>query len=458
MRTIILGSGQVGFSIARYLVQEDNHVTIVDQSASILKSISDKLDIQPVLGFASHPDVLEKAGAKDADLLIAVTSSDEVNIVACEVANCLFQVPLKIARIRHQNYLSPNWAELWQQHNLAIDVIISPEIEVAHAICRSTQVEGAFDMISLAQNLIKIIGVRCHSQSPIINTPIRLINGLFPRLDVAIICINRKNKPFFPREEDVLLVDDEVHFLVKSQDVTMTMEAFGYYASALRQLLIIGGGAIGQNLALEIERQQPNILVKMIEKSLDRCEVAAKNLHKTEVLVGDALDFDVLQEANVQNIETVITVTNDDKVNILSSLLSKRYGANRVLTLLNNMNYASLVTSLGVDAVINPQALTVSTILRHVRQGKIHTAHALAEGYVVIIEAEVKETSHIIGLSVEDVTIPGSAVIMVLVRQGHITISPNHMIISANDRLIIMATKESVPKVEKLFAIRPSYL
>jgi trk system potassium uptake protein TrkA len=236
------------------------------------------------------------------------------------------------------------------------------------------------------------------------------------------------------------------------------MEAFGYYGNDERRILIIGGGTIGRNLAMEIESSQNNILIKMIEKDMNRCEVAAKQLQKTEILIGDALDYEILLEANVQKSETVVAITNDDKVNILSSLLAKKSGASRVLTLLNNMHYASLVTSLGVDAVISPRALTVSTILRQVRKGKIRTAHAMVEGNAVMIEATAKETNNVMGLSVEDLTISGKVVIAALIRDGVVNIAPTRMVISSGDDLVIFATKESVQKVEKLFSIRPSYL
>jgi trk system potassium uptake protein TrkA len=458
MKAVILGAGQVGYSIARYLVQEDCHVTVVDTSSDVLGSISEKLDIKPVLGFASRPDALEKAGLKEADLVIAVTSSDEVNMVACKVANHLFNVPMKIARIRNQSYLASKWKNAWSNHDMSIDVVISPEIEVAKSVSKSTQVQGAFDVVSLANDSVKVVGVRCHSKSPIINTPIRLFNGLFPKLEVLIISINRKEKTFFPTEQDVLLADDEIYFLVKSDDLQIVMEAFGYNTISKRNLIVIGGGTIGQHLALDIENNQSYSSIKMIEKNLDVCEVAAQILQKTEIIIGDALDFDILQEANVGDSETVIAVTNDDKVNILASLIAKKNGSNRVLTLLNNMNYAPLVTSLGVDAVISPRALTVSTILRHIRQGKLHAAHAISEGHAIVVEAEAKENSNVIGLSIEDVTIQDKIFIVALFRNNQPFIAPSKSVISAGDRLIIVSAKEYLPKVEKLFSIRPSYL
>ncbi|MCX7338766.1 MAG: Trk system potassium transporter TrkA [Alphaproteobacteria bacterium] len=458
MKVIILGAGQVGYSIARYLALEENHITIVDQSPDLLKRISDKIDVQPIVGFASHPDVLKQAGAEAADLLIAVTGSDEVNMIACEVVQSLFQLETKIARIRNQNYLKPAWSNMFHPQRLAIDVVISPEMEVAKTLSRNTQISGAFDVISLVLDRVKVIGVRILACAPVLNTPLRLISSLFSKLELAILCISRNDVFFFPQKDDVLQINDDVHFVIRHSDIHLAMEAFGYIEEEGRRVVIIGGGNIGKTLASELETNHPNIKAKLIEKDLIRSEAAAHLLRNTEVLHGDALDYEVLAEANVHNCETAISVTNDDKVNILASLLAKRCGAKRSFTLLNNINYSSLVTSLGVDSIINPRAITVSTILQHVRQGRIRSAHTLGDGYAEIIEAEARETSHIIGLSVDDVSIKGSIMIAALVREDKILLLPKKTIVSVGDRLIILAKKDAIRKVEKIFSIRPSYL
>ncbi len=458
MKVIILGGGQVGYSIARYLAFEENDITIVDQSSDLLRRISDKIDIQPVVGFASHPDVLKQAGAENADLLIAVTASDEVNMVACEVAQSIFQVQTKIARVRHQSYLKPAWSDMFHPSRLAIDVIISPEIEVAKSLSRSAQVVGAFEVIPLVSNHVKVVGVRCRHQSSLINTPLRLLPGLVASADMHIVCIARGDQAFLPDQNDILQAGDEVHFIATTQDIRQAMIAFGYEESEGRQMLIVGGGSIGKTLALEIEATQPGVVVKMIEKNQERSEIAARLLKNTDVLCGDALDYDILNEASVHNCETVVAVTDDDKVNILASLLAKRCGAGRSLALLNNIHHASLVTSLGVDGVINPRSITVSSILQYVRQGRIRSVHTLGDGHVEVIEAEARETSHIIGLTVDDVTIKGSVMIAAIVRDKEVLLAPTKVIISVGDFLVIVAKKDAVKKVEKLFSIRPSYL
>jgi len=458
MKVIILGAGQVGFNIAKYLAIEENDVTIVDESADLLRKIGDTLDVQPVMGFASHPDVLQQAGATDADLIIAVTGSDEVNIVACEVANSLFRVETKIARIRNQNYLDPYWSNLFSSRNLAIDHIISPEVEVARAISRSIKVAGAFDVIPLCANQVKVIGVRCMNNAPILNTPLRLLPGLFPKLDLIVVCIVRGNDVFIPTGDHQMLPGDEVYFIVSQGQTATAMSAFGFSDSTTHRVIVMGGGNIGLTLVADIEQNQSDIVTRIIEKNQARAEYVARHLKQTEVLCGDVLDAEVLSEANVHSAETIVAVTDDDKVNILASLLAKRNGAGRALILLNNMAYSSLVTSLGVDAVISPQAISVSTILQHVRQGRVRSAHSLRDGSVEVIEAEARETSHIIGLTVDDINIKGAIMVAALVRDNEITVAPARISIRVSDRLILAVSKEAVKKVERLFAVRPSYL
>jgi trk system potassium uptake protein TrkA len=457
MKVVILGAGQVGYSIARYLATEENDITVVDQSAEVLRRISDKIDIQPIVGFASHPNVLQKAHAENADLVIAVTASDEVNMVACEVAHSLFGVKTKIARIRHQNYLTSENSVQFRQ-NMAIDVTISPEVEVAKSLARSTKIAGAFEVISLAFDKIKVIGVRCHARSPILNTPLRLLSTQFLHLDVIIMCICRGDEIFFPSKDDILEVDDEVHFIIRQSDITAAMEAFGYFAEDKRKLIIVGGGNIGLGFAQELEKQNSGIKVKIIEKDTERSEKIARELKLTEVLNGDALDFDVLSEANVHEAETIFALTDDDRVNILVSLLAKRQGAKRSTTLLNKMTYASLVTSLGVDAIISPRVITVSTILQYVGQGRVRAIYSLAGGYAEVVEAEARETSYIIGLTVEDITVRDSIYVAAIIRGEEIVLNPTRFIIGVGDTLILMVKRDCARKVEKLFSVRPSYL
>lgn len=458
MKVVILGGGQVGFNIARYLSGEDNDITVVDQSAELLRKLSDSIDIQPVVGYASHPDVLERAGLYEADLLIAVTASDEVNIVACEIANSLFKVPKKIARIRSQSYLDPNLNWLFNPDHVAIDHIISPETEVARTISRSLQVMGAFDVKPVGNDEVKIVGVRCEHPSAILNTPLKFLPSLFPTLEFIIACIYRDAELFIPSGEDKIILGDEIYFIAHQKYIPEIMQHVHQDSGYGRQILIIGGGSIGLALAQEIESIIPQQTAKIIERNVQRAEFIARQLRRTEILCGDALDGEILGEANIHDTDTIICVTEDDKVNILAALLAKQEGADRSLVLLNNMDYAPLITSLGVDAVVSPHAITVSTILKYVRHGHIRGVHSLKDGEVEIIEAEAKETTNVVGLTLEDITIHGQIEIAGLYRGEQFFVMPRKTTIRVGDRLVLVVTEASVPKIERLFAQRPRYL
>ncbi|MEK9725951.1 MAG: Trk system potassium transporter TrkA, partial [Rhodospirillaceae bacterium] len=284
MKVIVCGAGQVGFNIARHLAMENNDVTVVDQSPELVRRISDNLDVNGVVGQASHPDVLDQAGANDADMLIAVTLSDEVNMVACQVAHSLFDVPTKIARVREQTYLSPLWANLFSRDHMPIDVIISPEIEVARAVTRRLQVPGAFEMIPLVDGKVKMIGVRCEDDCPLVNTPLRQLTQLFPDLNIVIVGLMRDNKPIVPSSDDQMLPGDEAYFVVDSDQVPRAMAAFGHEETEARRLLIFGGGNIGLFLAQEIEREHQWVRTKIVESSRERAEAIAMKLEKTMVI------------------------------------------------------------------------------------------------------------------------------------------------------------------------------
>lgn len=454
MKVIVCGAGQVGSNIARYLASEKNDVTIIDQDTALVEKISDSLDVQGVVGFASHPDVLERAGARDADLIIAVTYSDEVNMVACQVAHSLFDVPTKIARIRQQSYLQPIWADLFSRNHMPIDAIISPEIEVARAINRRLSIPGAFDAIPLSDGKITLIGVRCDAECPVINTPLRHLTALFPDLHITVVGIIRDDRKFVPTGDDEMLPGDEVYFVADSAHLDRALAAFGHEEQAARRLIIVGGGHIGLFLADTIEEEHRDFDVKLIEIDRKRAEFVAQELTRTVVIQGDALDVEILTEANVKATETIITVTNDDEVNILASLLAKRYGAQRSITLINNTTYAPLMGSLGIDAVVSPRGITVSTILQHVRRGRIRSVHSLGEGFGEIIEADALETSRLVGVPIREAKLPEGVIIGALVRDGEVIIPRGDTVVRINDRVVLFAAADAVRKVEKMFSVR----
>jgi trk system potassium uptake protein TrkA len=454
MKVIVCGSGQVGFNIARYLASENADVTVIDQAPELIQKITDSLDVSGIVGFASHPDVLERAGAADADMVIAVTYADEVNMVACQVCHSLFEVPTKIARVRHQSYLDPLWLNLFSSQNMPIDVIISPEIEVARAIARRLQIPGAFDVINLAEGKVSLIGVHVRDDTPIIDTPLRQLTDLFPDLHIVVVAINRRGRGIVAHGDDELRPGDDVYFVCETAHLSRAMMTFGHEEKEARRLLIIGGGNIGLNLAKTVEHAYPQVQLKVIEIDKARAEMVAQTLNRTVVLHGDALDVEILDEANIEATETVIAVSNDDEVNILSSLLAKRHGARRAITLVNSTSYSQLVGSLGIDTVVSPRAITVSTILQHVRRGRIRAVHSLSDGIGEIIEAEALETSSLVGRPLRDAQLPRGMAVGALIRDEQVIIPRGDTIIRAGDLVVLFAAAEAVKKVEKLFSVK----
>lgn len=454
MKVIICGAGQVGFSIARYLATEGNEITIIDHRPEPIRAMVDTLDVQAVVGHASLPGVLEQAGAQDAEILIAATQSDETNMTACQVAHSLFNVPTKMARIRNQGYLESHWADLFSRDNMPIDVIISPEIEVAEAITRRLRVPGALELIELSDGLVRLMGVRCTENTPVVYTPLRQLTALFPDLSIVIVAIVRDGKPTVPNAADQMLPGDEVYFVLSSDHTERALTVFGHEEPEARRLLILGAGNVGLFLAQALARDFPTVTAKMIDVSADRAKLTARALGgKTTLLIGDVLDPDILKEAGVEQTETVVAVTNDDETNLLASLLAKHYGARRAITLLNRSTYNTLMGSLNIDVVVNPRAITVSRILQHVRRGRVHSVHSIYEGFGELIEADALETSPLVGRPLRDINLPVGVILGAIVR-GRTVITPRGTtIIQAGDRIVLFSSTASIRKVEKFFSV-----
>ncbi|HEX9646318.1 MAG TPA: Trk system potassium transporter TrkA [Alphaproteobacteria bacterium] len=453
MRVLVCGAGEVGFNIARHLAAEDNDVVVIDQAPERIEKVGEALDVQAMLGFASHPDVLKLAGAEDADMLIAVTQSDEINIVACQVAHSLFNVPTKIARIRHQAYLDPAWADLFSRAHMPIDVVISPEVEVANSIGRRLEVPGALDMTSFADDRVRLVGVRLGESCPVVNTPLGQLNELFPDLNITIVCIVRNEVTLFPERMEQLVAGDEVYFVAETAQLARAMVLFGHEEQAARRLVIIGGGNIGLLLARQIEKTNPNINLKLIEFDKERAEFVADRLERTIVINGDALDTDILKEANIANTETVLAVTANDEVNVLASVLAKRHGCARAVTLVNSSTYAPLISPLGIDASVSPRGITVSSILQHIRRGRIRSVYSLRGGEAEVIEAEAMATSPLVGPPLKDVKLPKGVLVGAIVRGEEVIIPRAANSVKEHDRVIIFAPHDAVKKVERMFAV-----
>ncbi|MCI5048986.1 MAG: Trk system potassium transporter TrkA [Rickettsiales bacterium] len=454
MRILICGAGQVGYSIARQLSREDNEITVIDYKPELIQKINDNLDCTALLGHASHPSVLKQAGAEDADLLIAVTYSDEVNMVACQIGYSLFNIPTRIARIRNQDYLNPDWSSLYANDQLALNVIISPEIEVARAILRRLHAPGTLDMIPFADDRVRVVAIHCDENCPVLNLPVSIIKQRAPELMMNVIGLVQDGRFVTANKDTVIRSGDSVYFICDSKDMRATMSLFGHDECEARRAIILGGGNIGMFLAQEVEQDQKHDLrVKMIEYDRKRAEFLATHLDKTPILCGSALDREILSEASIEHTETVIAVTNDDETNILASLLAKRFGAERSIALVNNATYAPLLGALGVDVTVNPRETTVSRILEHVRRGKISAVHAIFDGAAEIIEAEVMASSSLAGKTLAQIKLPSGIVFGALLRKDDLIIPDDNTILHEGDHIFILATAKMVRKVEKTFSV-----
>jgi len=457
MKVVICGAGQVGSAIAEYLSDEGNSVTIIDQDPDRIAEVNETLDVAGIVGHASQPDVLEAAGAADAEMLIAATYSDEVNMVSCQVAHSLFNVPMKIARIRDQAYLSPVWANLFSRDHLPIDVIISPEVEVARAIANRIRVPGAYNIIPLADGLAQLVSVICKDDCPLVNTPLKHLTSLFPDLAIVILAIVRGDEKIIPTGDDEIRKGDEVYFVASTDHLYRAMGAFGFDDPQTRRVLVVGAGKIGTRLVEDIQRNMKDIAVRLIEVDYDTAQRVSEKLCGVTVVHGDGLSREILEEVNIGTTEAIIAVMNHDESNILVSMLAKQHGCERAITLVNNHSFTSLATSVGIDAVVNPRAITVSTILQHIRRGRIKSAHSLRDGFAEILEMEALETSAIVNTPISELKRPRDMIFGLIVREERIIVPRPDTVIKPDDRVIVLAAHDQVRKVEQMFAVRPEY-
>lgn len=454
MRVIICGMGQVGRSIAGYLSNEDNDVTVVDEREQYIRQIDDELDVNAILGHASDPDILNAAGAKDADLIIAVTKSDEVNMVACQIGHSLFGIPKKIARIRRHCYLDPAWSNLFSRAHMPIDVIISPENLVAQDIYQRLLVPGTTSVASLAGGRAQLLGIVCMEDCPVLSTQLKQLKKLFPDLSFEIVSITRKGKTIVPDENDLLEVGDETFIVVDSRHTQRIMAAFGHMEKAARRIVISGGGNIGLSLAKLLQERTHGIQIKIIEQREERAENLSEQLENVIVLNGSALDKEILKESSVDTAETFIALMNDDENNILASLLAKQYGCERVMTLVNNNAYYPLVGPLGIDVMVSPKSIVVANIMQYVRRGRIKGIHNLGDGFLEVIEAEISGNANIIHKKINELELPREVVIGAIVRDETVLMPDPEIEFKEGDHVIIFTSREQAHLVEKLFSVQ----
>ena len=454
MNIIICGAGRVGYTISKILTQQNHSVTVIDQSSEDIQKINENLDIKAIVGKATSPTILEKADTHDADMIIAVTRNDEINMLICQIASTLFNVPKKIARIRSQEYLNPKFSSLFSKENLPIDFIISPELEIAKSIQRKLEAPGASDNIPFAENRIRLLEILVEKNCPLINTKLNEITKKYPNLNANILGVIRDQKFIFLKKNDVLKINDKAYVIINSSQLRETLSAFGHNEKISTKILIIGGGNIGFNLAKNLENTIEDVRIKIIEKDKGRAELIANELNNTIVINGNGLDEDILEEANLPEVETVIALTNDDEDNLMSSVMVEKFSQNkRTMALINKPNYSLLQSSLKIDDLIDPRMDTVSTILKHVHKGTIETAYTILDGEYEVIEAEIIETSELINKDLKNANLPDEIRIGAILRKDKILIPRSNSKFEKGDTVVFLTKSEQIPLVENMFRI-----
>ncbi len=457
MKVIICGAGQVGWQIARHLSGENNDVTVVDNNPDLVRRAADTLDVQGLAGFASYPDVLDRAGARDADMIIAATYSDEVNIVTCQVAHSVFDIRRKIARLRSQSYLDAIYADLYREEHLPIDVVISPEREVAEAALQRLAAPAAFDTERFLGGRAQLMGLRIAPDCPVINTPLRQLSDLFSTLRVMVLAIRREGRLFAPEAGDQLFAGDEAYVFAPVEDIPRTLEVFGKSERKQERIVIVGGGNIGLAVARALETGPTRIRTKIIERNRKIAEIAADSLERTIVLHGDGLDSALLDEAGISRADSILVVTDDDKTNMLTAVRGKAAGCPMAIALINDPTLVPLLDPLGIDAHINPRATTVSSILRHIRRGGVRAVYSIGDAEGEVIEADVMPTSSLAGAAIREIDFP-EGVLVAAVKRGDKILKPGgELRIEAGDVIVIFAMASDVAQVEQLLQVSMDY-
>ena len=460
MNIIICGAGRVGFTIAKILSEQGHSITIIDQSSEDIQKIDDTLDVKSIVGKATYPSILEKANATEADMIIAVTRNDEINMLICQIAFSIFNVPKKIARIRSQDYLNPKFTKVYNKENLPIDVIISPEIEIAKSLQRKLEAPGSLDNVPFANNKIRLLEILIDENCPIKDIKLNELTKKFPKLNSNIMGVIRDEKFVLLKKTDVMLKEDKAYVVINASQMNETLAAFGHTEKISNKILIIGGGNIGFNLAKNLEESFDSARVKIIEKDKERAELIASQLNNTIVINGDALDEEVLLEANLEEVQTVLALTNDDEDNLMISVLVEKFAKDndelsdkRTMALINKPNYSLLQSSLKIDDFIDPRMNTVSSILKHIHKGTIENAYSILNGEYEIIEAEIIETSELVNKELKNSNLPDEIRIGAVLRGEEVIIPRSNFVFKKEDIVVLLANKDFLHVVDNMFRI-----
>ena len=460
MNIIICGAGRVGFTISKILSEQGHSITVIDQSSEDIQKIDDILDVKSIVGKGTYPSILEKANAADADMIIAVTRNDEINMLICQIAFSIFNVPKKIARIRSQDYLNPKFTKVYNKENLPIDVIISPEIEIAKSLQRKLEAPGSLDNVPFANNKIRLLEILIDANCPIKDIKLNELTKKFPKLNSNIMGVIRDEKFVLLKKTDVMLKDDKAYVVINASQMNETLAAFGHTEKISNKILIIGGGNIGFNLAKNLEESFDSARVKIIEKDKERAELIASQLNNTIVINGNALDEEVLLEANLEEVQTVLALTNDDEDNLMVSVLVEKFAKDndelsdkRTMALINKPNYSLLQTSLKIDDFIDPRMNTVSSILKHIHKGTIENAYSILNGEYEVIEAEIIETSELVNKELKNSNLPDEIRIGAVLRDDEVIIPRSNFVFKKQDIVVLLAKKDFLHVVENMFRI-----
>lgn len=457
MKIIILGAGQVGSSVAENLAREANDITVVDHHAQRLHELQDRFDLRTIEGHASHPDILRRAGAEDADLILAVTNSDETNMVACQVAYTLFHTPTKIARVRARDYLVHS--QLFGQEALPIDMLISPEQAVIDQVQRLIEYPGALQVLDFAGGRVRLVAVRAYYGGPLVGHELHDLKTHMPGIETRVAAIFRRGAAIIPQGDTVIEVDDEVFFIAAREDIRAVMSELRRLDKKVKRIMLVGGGNIGKGLATALERKYQ---VKLIEHNQGRVRMLSEELEKTLVLSGDAADEDLLLEESIESVDVFCAVTNDDEANILSAMLAKRLGAGKVMALINRTAYVELVESGDIDIAISPQQATIGGLLAHIRRGDVVVVHSLRRGAAEAIEAVAhgdEKSSKVVGRAVEEIRLPSGTTIGAIVRRDQVIMAHHDMVIEADDHVILfLVDKKRITEVERIFQVGITFL
>jgi len=462
MNIIICGAGRVGFTIAKILSEQGHSITVIDQSSDDIQKIDETLDVKSIVGKATYPSILEKANATDADMIIAVTRNDEINMLICQIAFSIFNVQKKIARIRSQDYLNPKFTKVYNKENLPIDVIISPEIEIAKSLQRKLEAPGALDNVPFAGNKIRLLEILINEKCSLKEIKLNELTKKFPKLNANIMGVIREGRFIILKKNDIMIQDDKAYVIINASQMKDTLNAFGHNEKISNKILIIGGGNIGFNLAKNLEESFDSTRVKIIEKNKERAELIASELNDTIVINGDALDEEVLMEANIDEVQTVLALTNDDEDNLMVSVLVEKFAKDksdlsekRTMALINKPNYSLLQSSLKIDDFIDPRLNTVSSILKHIHKGSIENAYSILNGEYEIIEAEIIETSELINKELKNSNLPDEIRVGAILREEEVIIPRSNFIFKKEDVVVLLVKKNFLHTVENMFRLSP---